>query len=255
LRDRWASRPSATRVRPYRRIPRDLLGRQVPHGQTTWLRVRSDRGPWAYGHHRRLNPPKASILRAGDHHTLRPGHASGPISRGAYQGSRRRCVVMRLTGLRASSRFQAPTGAVRASTYDKSVPPPGTGDRASDCAPCIRDGRAVLFVSPSFLRQNRRPRRPRERGDARSALEHVVAPRVHRAVKWEAGDIAMWDNRATSHLAADRHFDSTRSPALRITLVGDVRGGGRCPLGWIKGAYWQVETELTAQPAESSESV
>src|SRR5262249_12912464 len=79
--------------------------------------------------------------------------------------------------------------------------------------------------------------------------EHVVRPEYTVRFKWEAGDIAMWDNRATSHLAPTDIFDSDFDRQLyRITLVGDVPVGvdGR-PSVAIKGEpILAVETELTA---------
>ena len=44
--------------------------------------------------------------------------------------------------------------------------------------------------------------------------------------KWNAGDIAFWDNRSTSHLAPTDIFESDYDRQLyRITLVGEVPVG------------------------------
>jgi taurine dioxygenase len=79
--------------------------------------------------------------------------------------------------------------------------------------------------------------------------EHVVHPEYTVRFKWEAGDIAMWDNRATSHLAPIDIFDSDFDRRLyRITLVGDVPVGvdGRPSVAIKREPILAVETELTA---------
>jgi taurine dioxygenase len=38
---------------------------------------------------------------------------------------------------------------------------------------------------------------------------------------WAAGDVAMWDNRATQHRAVD-DYDDQRRVMHRVTLAGDV---------------------------------
>jgi taurine dioxygenase len=56
--------------------------------------------------------------------------------------------------------------------------------------------------------------------------EHVVRPEFVVRFRWNAGDIAMWDNRATAHLAPEDIFDTDFDRQLyRVTLVGDVPVG------------------------------
>jgi len=110
-------------------------------------------------------------------------------------------------------------------------------------------GERVLFVSPSFLKTIVGLTARESEVMLDLLWEHVVRPEYTVRFKWEAGDIAMWDNRATSHLAPTDIFDSDFDRQLyRITLVGDVPVGvdGR-PSVAIKGEpILAVETELTA---------
>jgi alpha-ketoglutarate-dependent taurine dioxygenase len=56
--------------------------------------------------------------------------------------------------------------------------------------------------------------------------EHVVRPEWVVRFRWNAGDIAMWDNRATAHLAPEDIFETDFDRQLyRVTLVGDVPVG------------------------------
>jgi taurine dioxygenase len=56
--------------------------------------------------------------------------------------------------------------------------------------------------------------------------EHIVRPEFVVRFRWNAGDIAIWDNRATAHLAPEDIFETDFDRQLyRITLVGDVPVG------------------------------
>ena len=108
-------------------------------------------------------------------------------------------------------------------------------------------GERVLYVSPSFLKTIVGLTARESEAMLDLLWEHVVRPEYTVRFKWEAGDIAMWDNRA-SYLAPTDIFDSDFDRQLyRITLVGDARGGGRSPSVAIKGEpILAVEIELTA---------
>jgi alpha-ketoglutarate-dependent taurine dioxygenase len=47
-----------------------------------------------------------------------------------------------------------------------------------------------------------------------------IAQRRSRAHRWQLGDVAMWDNRATVHYA-NRDYGDARRVMHRITLRGD----------------------------------
>ena len=89
-------------------------------------------------------------------------------------------------------------------------------------------GRNGLFVNPhftSFL-------------EGLSTLEsdvllellhrHCLRPEFGVRHRWQAGDVAFWDNRATMHYALDDYGDAIRV-ARRVTLRGDVPYGPARP--------------------------
>jgi alkyl sulfatase len=82
-------------------------------------------------------------------------------------------------------------------------------------------GERILYVSPSFLKSIV-GLTPRESQKILEILwEHVTRPEYTVRFKWNAGDIAFWDNRSTVHLAPRDIFESEFDRQLyRITLVG-----------------------------------
>ena len=171
----------------------------------------------------------------------------------AYQGL---SETMRgiVDGLRGIHRFQAPAGTAKSQAYDESV-----RQREMETEhPIVRvhpeTGERLLFVSPSFLKSIVGLTSRESELMLDLLWEHVVRPEYTVRFKWEMGDIAMWDNRATAHLAPTDIFDSDFDRQLyRITLVGDVPVGvdGR-PSVAIKGEpILAVETELTAAAVSS----
>ena len=87
-------------------------------------------------------------------------------------------------------------------------------------------GERVLFVSPSFLKSivGLSPRE--SQGVLELLWEHAVRPEFTARFKWEPGSVAMWDNRATSHLAPRDIFDTDfERQFYRVTILGDVPVG------------------------------
>jgi taurine dioxygenase len=82
-------------------------------------------------------------------------------------------------------------------------------------------GERVLFVSPTFL-TSIVGLTPRESQKILEILwEHATRPEYTVRFKWRPGDIAFWDNRATSHLAPTDIYHSDFDRQLyRVTLVG-----------------------------------
>ena len=82
-------------------------------------------------------------------------------------------------------------------------------------------GERVLFASPSYIKSIV-GLTPREGQKLLELIwEHVTRPEYTVRFKWNAGDIAFWDNRSTSHLAPTDIFQSDFDRQLyRITLVG-----------------------------------
>ena len=135
--------------------------------------------------------------------------------------------------LRGIHRFQAPTGTAPSQAYDQSV----RRREMETEHPIVRvhpeTGERVLYVSPSFLKAIVGLTARESEMMLDLLWEHVVRPEYTVRFKWEAGDIAMWDNLGDVAPGADRHLRfGLRSPALPDHARGGrARGGGRSPLG------------------------
>jgi len=171
-----------------------------------------------------INPPKASILRGV---TIPPygGDTLWTDLGAAYQGLSEPMRAF-VEGLRGIHRFEAPKGASKDDAYAESVE-----RRVMESEhPLVRvhpeTGERLLYVSPTFLKSVV-GLHPRESENLLELLwEHAVRQEYTVRFKWRAGDIAMWDNRATAHLAPTDIFETDHDRQLyRITLVGDVPVG------------------------------
>lgn len=82
------------------------------------------------------------------------------------------------------------------------------------------NGRPSVFVNPLFT--DRIDGLRRAEGDALLGMLHAVAVRPELTLRWrwEAGDLAFWDNRCTMHYAL-RDFGTERRNMLRVALEGD----------------------------------
>ncbi len=114
-------------------------------------------------------------------------------------------------------------------------------------------GERMLFVSPSFLKSIV-GLTPRESAKILEILwEHVIRPEYTVRFKWNPGDIAFWDNRATAHLAPRDIFASDFDRQLyRITLVGEKLVGvdGRSSVAIEGYPILSVAEELRLHAAE-----
>jgi taurine dioxygenase len=87
-------------------------------------------------------------------------------------------------------------------------------------------GERVLFVSPAFARSIVGLSARESQVLLEFLWEHIVRPEFVVRFRWRAGDIAIWDNRATAHLAPEDIFDTDFDRQLyRVTLLGDVPVG------------------------------
>lgn len=95
---------------------------------------------------------------------------------------------------------------------------------ASTSHPVVRvhpeTGQRSLFVNPLFTDKIDGLRR--RESDALLALIQETATRPEATLRWrwEAGDVAFWDNRCTMHYAL-RDFGSARRRMIRVALEGD----------------------------------
>ncbi len=198
-----------------------------------------------------INPPKASILRGV---TIPPygGDTFWTNLAAAYEGLSEtlRNFVDTLKGIH---RFEPPAGAKMNSNYNESI-----RRRVMESEhPIVRihpeSGERILFVSPSFLKSIS-GLTPRESGQILELLwEHITRPEYTVRFKWELGDIAMWDNRSTAHLAPTDIFESNYDRQLyRVTLVGDVPVGtdGKQSNSLQGQPILSVQDELALQAAK-----
>jgi len=198
-----------------------------------------------------INPPKASILRGV---TIPPygGDTFWTNLAAAYEGLSEtfRNFVDTLKGIH---RFEPPAGAKINSNYDESI-----RRRVMESEhPIVRihpeSGERILFVSPSFLKSIS-GLTPRESGQILELLwEHITRPEYTVRFKWEPGDIAMWDNRSTAHLAPTDIFESNYDRQLyRVTLVGDVPVGtdGKQSISLQGQPILSIQDELALQAAK-----
>jgi alpha-ketoglutarate-dependent taurine dioxygenase len=81
-------------------------------------------------------------------------------------------------------------------------------------------------VSPAFLRSIVGMSARESQVLLEFLWEHCVRPEFVVRFRWNVGDVAIWDNRATAHLAPEDVFDTDFDRQLyRVTLLGDVPVG------------------------------
>ena len=166
-----------------------------------------------------VNPPCASILRGV---TIPPygGDTLWTNLAAAYNGlsPTMQRFVDQLRGVHA---FVPRDAAAARSEYNERVKRRELRSEHPLVTVHAETGERVLFVSPSFLKSIV-GLTPRESQKILEILwEHVTRPEYTVRFKWNAGDIAFWDNRSTAHLAPRDIFESDFDRQLyRVTLVG-----------------------------------
>lgn len=166
-----------------------------------------------------VNPPCASILRGV---TIPPygGDTFWTNLAAAYNGL---SPTMRgfVDGLRGIHKFVPRENPKAGSAYNELVRRRALESEHPLVTIHAETGERVLFASPSFLKSIV-GLTPRESQKLLELLwEHATRPEYTVRFKWNEGDIAMWDNRSTSHLAPTDIFESDFDRQLyRITLVG-----------------------------------
>jgi alpha-ketoglutarate-dependent taurine dioxygenase len=87
-------------------------------------------------------------------------------------------------------------------------------------------GERVLFVSPAFLKSIVGLTARESQVLLEFLWEHIVRPEFVVRFRWREDDVAIWDNRATAHLAPEDIFATDFDRQLyRVTLVGDIPVG------------------------------
>ena len=170
--------------------------------------------------------PAISVLRGVDPAGVRRDHQLGQHRHGVRrapgttEGTGRQPVGrahqrLRLRPLhrvgRGGHRLQLPTRGVRVDDFQTEHPVvrihPETGERS--------------LVLGHFVKKLRRPEQLRVGGPVQAPPGPGDQAREHRALDLGAGDVAMWDNRATQHYAV-ADFDTQPREMRRITVAGDV---------------------------------
>jgi alpha-ketoglutarate-dependent taurine dioxygenase len=80
-------------------------------------------------------------------------------------------------------------------------------------------GRPSLFVNPGFTSHIVGFSRHESAGVLKALFEHTTQPEYVMRHRWRAGDVVLWDNRATMHYATDDYGTATRR-MRRVTLAG-----------------------------------
>lgn len=171
-----------------------------------------------------VNPPKASILRGV---TIPPfgGDTLWTNLAAAHDGlsPTLRAFVENLDGIH---RFEMPDTRTAGADYQKKVANRTLESRHPLVTVHPETGEKILYVSPDFL-QAIDGLAPAEGRMLRELLwEQAIRPEYTVRFKWAPGDVVIWDNRSTLHLAPTDIFDSDHDRLLyRITLVGNVPTG------------------------------
>jgi alpha-ketoglutarate-dependent taurine dioxygenase len=105
-------------------------------------------------------------------------------------------------------------------------------------------GRRGLFVNENFTRGILGLSRIESEGLLQMLYRHCTeVPEFSLRHRWQPGDVAFWDNRATLHYATDDYGDVLRV-VHRVTLRGDLPYG---PLGTGMEAFAQLRPEPTPE--------
>jgi alpha-ketoglutarate-dependent sulfate ester dioxygenase len=118
-------------------------------------------------------------------------------------------------------------------------------------------GERALFVNPGFT--SRLLGLSQQESDRILELffEQIARPEYTVRFRWNAGDLAVWDNRATAHLGPRDldHLDVERV-LYRITLTGDIPvgvDGFRSEI--VQGQLFGTEPSLLAKKRENANQV
>ncbi|MGC5015433.1 TauD/TfdA dioxygenase family protein [Streptosporangium sp. DT93] len=96
-------------------------------------------------------------------------------------------------------------------------------------------GRRGIFVNPGFTSHIAGVSEAESRAILDLLYAHLTKPEHIVRHRWSVGDVAMWDNRSTSHYA-NRDYGTARRVMHRITLRGDRPFGPADPPGAARGA-------------------
>ncbi len=172
-----------------------------------------------------VNPPAASILRAVTVPDV-GGDTSWTNLAAAYENLSEPLRKL-ADGLRAEHRFNART---RFRDPDNPFTRRVAANPQVSIHPVVRvhpeTGERVLFVSPGFTSHIIGLSQKESDSLLELFFDQITKPAYTVRFRWNPGDIAFWDNRATAHLAPQDldHLDVERV-LYRVTLTGDIPVG------------------------------
>ena len=106
-------------------------------------------------------------------------------------------------------------------------------------------GLRALFVNPAFTSHINELTPPESRNVLGLLFAHMVRPEFCLRHRWEAGDVAIWDNRATVHIAPEDHEHLGEEREMhRVFVAGPPAVGpdGRESVA-VSGAPYETEDE------------
>lgn len=183
-----------------------------------------------------VNPPAISILRA----EVVPrfgGDTQWTNLAAAYEGLAGPLRKL-ADSLRAEHTFFAGCQLLLSDPEDAKISRMNAADPQIAIHPVVRvhpeTGERCLFVNPASVSTIVGFSPTESRRILELFYDQITRPQYTVRFRWEAGDVAFWDNRATAHLAATDlgHIDYHRS-LYRVTVIGDRPVG---PDGFVSEA-------------------
>jgi alpha-ketoglutarate-dependent taurine dioxygenase len=168
-----------------------------------------------------VNPPAISVLRA----VVIPKYGGDTIWTNLVAAYEELSAPLRkfLDGLRAEHRFAAGQDAGdEADEMSRNM----TTKEMISIHPVVRvhpeTGERVLFVNPGFTKRIVDLTSVESHSLLELLYEHLTRPKFTVRFRWDAHSLAIWDNRATAHLAAqDLGPLNVERVVQRVTVVGD----------------------------------
>lgn len=181
-------------------------------------------GPWHTDVTAAINPPAASILRAVSVPSV-GGDTQWTNLVAAYEGLSAPLRALADT-LKAEHRFNGSDYQPKNSKFDQRI----AVNPLASIHPVVRvhseTGERALFVNPGFVSRIVDVSPQESKLLLELFFNQITNPAYTTRFRWNNGDIAFWDNRATAHLAPQDldHVDVDRL-LYRTTITGDVPVG------------------------------
>ncbi|MBD2214785.1 TauD/TfdA family dioxygenase [Nostoc linckia FACHB-104] len=218
-------------------------------------------GPWHTDVTAAINPPAASVLRAVNVPSF-GGDTQWSNLVAAYEGLSEPLRALADT-LKAEHRFNGRGYETRDNKFNERI----AVNPLVSIHPVVRvhpeTGERALFVNPGFVSRIVNVSPDESKYLLELFFKQVTKPAYTTRFRWNSGDIAFWDNRATVHLAPQDldHLDVERL-LYRTTITGDVPVGvdgsrsevvhGEAFSAELPSVFKQKAESQAAQPALSS---